>query len=220
MELCASREFVLVAMDKKQEFRKVFLVNLAAIVFSVFLFVITGENPLFLISLFIVLTYASSLCLRRMKEETRKITDLTNSRLSLNGEWLRCTQTAENDTYEECLIRLAEIEKVICAKEEGVCGFYVYLSDKDGKSSIYVNRSQVDRKLFFVNGFGYTYEEFVDFYKKFVELLPKEAEVGNEEGYVFWKENPMRFFYLKIASPYIFVYAIAFIRVLVLFMRV
>lgn len=216
MELCASREYVLAAMDKKQEFQKLLLIDFAAIVISVLLFVVTGENIVLGLSLILVLLYGILCITQKMKEETRKITDLTNSRLSLDGEWLKCIQTAENDTYEECFIHLAEIKKVICAKEEGVCGFYVYLSDKAKKSSLFVNRSQVERKLFFVNGFGYSYEEFTEFYKKFVESLPTDAEIGNEESYVFWKEKPMKFFYAKIASPFIFVFAIALIRILVL----
>lgn len=39
MELCASREYVLAAMDRKQEIQKLFLINLAAEVFAVLLFV-------------------------------------------------------------------------------------------------------------------------------------------------------------------------------------
>lgn len=219
MELCASREYVLAAMDRKQEIQKLFLINLAAEVFAVLLFVVTGENIVFCLSLIFVLLYGIICTIQKMKEETRKITDLTNSRLSIDGEWLKCVQTAENDTYEECFIHLTEIKKVICAKEDGVCGFYVYLSDEAKKSSLFVNRMQVERKLFFVNGFGYSYEAFVDFYKSFMESLPKDVEIGNEDGYVSWKEKPMKLFYVKIASPFIFVFAIALIRILVLLGR-
>lgn len=219
MELNASRKFVLEAMDKKQEFQQLLFVNVVAIVLSILLFMAIDGNIMILALLSFVLIYGVCCCNREIKEETKKITDLTNSRLSLDDEWFKCIQTAENDTYEECFIRLTEIKKVIRAKEEGVCGFYVYLTDNAKKSSLYVNRSQVERNLFFVNGFGYSYDDFVEFYEQFTAKLPDDTETAGIGGYNSWKEKPMKLFYVKIASPFIFVYVMAFVQVLILLAR-
>ena len=120
-----------------------------------------------------------------LKEDNKKLRDLTDSAIELNDNSFYCTKANERDSFEECDIKYNDVEKIVESLSRGSCGFYIYIKE-DNNSSIFTNHIHTDRRVFYVNGHGYDTNEFRNMYLDLVSRLNGDAVIVGTSKQKAW----------------------------------
>ncbi len=203
-ELRPSENFVIEALEKKKEHLVYAVINAVLLVVVLFI-ALKGYYPITCMVAGIVCLVNIFKCLKWHKADNSYITDLKGSYLKIDSNAFICSQTAENDSYEECDIDFKDIEKIVESTTNK--GFYIYLKEDSLRSNIFVNNENISRNIFFVNGIGYNTRDFVDIYLNLIRETSKvnDITITGSRDQKAWYEKTKKEELFTLLKPWAFV---------------
>lgn len=211
MEFKASKEYVMDAIDKQKNCTVFTVINLVIFLFA-FLYCRNGNYPFTFLVIAIVTLTSAWRGYKNGKRYGNQITDVNDSFINLEEGYFNCSQAAENYTYEECEIKLSEIEVITEDTQVGRCGFFIQTSLDSKDSNIYVDNNNVKRNIFYVNGINYKRVDFKKLYQTLRNKVPEYVEVKGTLDQTSWNIPTEKMEFLKNISLVIFIYIVAIIH--------
>lgn len=213
MILKSSQEYAFWAIKKQKEYQILFIVNMV-LAFLTFLICRRWCSMISLIIVEIVFLINIYSSYKKSREYENKVTDLSNGYIRYEDGFISCLQTAENAVYEECEIDIHDIAQIVECTTEGECGFFITLKDTVHASNIYVNKSPVERSVFYVNGFGYPTNDFRRFYHEILDHLMEGTKVTGTKSQKSWYPPSEKRELLQILAPNITFFILALVHLL------
>lgn len=213
MLLRSSQEYAFWAIKKQKEYRVLCVVN---VVLAILTFLLCRQwcSRISLIVVEAVLLFNIYSAYKKSRGYENKVTDLSNGYIKYEDGFISCLQTAENAVYEECEIDINDIKEIVECSTEGECGFFITLKDTVHASNIYVNKSPVERSVFYVNGFGYPTNDFKEIYHEILDHLVEGTKVNGTKSQKSWYLPSAKRELLQILAPNITFFILALIHLL------
>lgn len=208
MEIKPTKDNIAKAMELKSEYLRLAFVNIVLLIFSMFL-LITGRYIISQIAIIICFGYECYYCYQLYEKNKKRVTDISDAFIMLEENYISCYQASEN-CYENCDILINEITSVI-EDTKGI-GFYIVLNEESNLSTILVDNVRTDRRMFYINGYSYKKEEFIDLFEQLIVRLNKDAEVQAYKNHKSWQKDSSDAEYKKLCFPWAFICCLGLIH--------
>ena len=158
-----------------------------AIVICTVLFPVPADKSYFsILKLILIMSALGVTCAESVKmymksqTETKKLTDIKESYLSIEDGWLNCYQ-ATGDNYEGCKICIAEITNIVETKDKKI---YIQFNTDTGLSFIFIGGQTISNNFFEVDGTFYDTEELIKLMNKLKSRL--NENISFDENHAYW----------------------------------
>lgn len=198
MELKPNKNSILLAMDKRSEYLNFIFATITILAINILLLCF-GKYKVTSIVLIIACSIDIYLCYKLYDKNKKRVTDITNSYIRLEDDYISCQQTAD-DQYEKCDILLNEIDLII--EDQKDIGFYIGLKNERNLSTIEVDGIKVDRSVFYINGYIYDLNDFIQLYEQFL-ARSKDSNIKAYKKHLSWTKESYQKEWLLILSPWI-----------------
>ncbi|MCD7885209.1 MAG: hypothetical protein LUI87_16140 [Lachnospiraceae bacterium] len=139
----------------------------------------------------VYLLAASFLCmvffLRLGILEGKKVMEAKGCYLKLDEDSVTVRQIKRSGHYEYCRIYLDEIEKIVEGGRRGIPEFYVVIEENALKSFLLLDKEKMPGRIFWIRSFGYSFENFQNFYRKFCWEAPGKARIIGTDKQEVWE---------------------------------
>lgn len=208
MEIKPTKDSIIKAMNLRTEYLRLIFINIVLLIFTLFILVI-GRYIISLLAIMVCFGCEIYICYQRYQKNKKRVTDISDAFINLEDEYISCYQASDN-CYENCDILISEITSVI--EDTKDIGFYIVLNDDSNLSTILVDNVRTDRRMFYISGYAYEKEEFIELFEQLLVRL-ENADVQAYKTHNSWKTDSSDTEYKKLYFPWAFICCLGLIHI-------